>query len=395
MGRRVDRPLKVFVASAADLLTDHAIFGEGLIAWNLFSALARRGHDLVVCARRAELRDDPPFELVVTGRASRWESIEPLAYARRARVLYERMGGAKRFDAVHWLFPQGTPPMAPPTATSFVIGPHSLSWDVGKARRRARAGDIVRMALSPVERAVRREAFARATSILVSTPPALEDVPSVVRRRADVLPFGIDSARFAVAELPRTPVVAFVGSLDRRKGVHDLIEAFIAVAASLPAHLIVAGDGPERSAVEAKVAASGLESRVELRGHVPNCDVPALLSEASVVCLPSHGEPFGMTVLEAMASGRAVVSTDEGGPRFLIDDSRGGRLVPRESPAALARVMLELLGDQQLLAAMGAFNRQRVEDEFELDLIANRMEVLYRGASRNRATDLRLTQVLA
>src|SRR5204862_7357867 len=71
--------LRVLVPSASALLTDHRPHGEGLIAWDVFSGLAARGHELVVCAREAALRSSPPFEVVETGRASRWESVEPLA----------------------------------------------------------------------------------------------------------------------------------------------------------------------------------------------------------------------------------------------------------------------------------------------------------------------------
>ncbi len=373
------RPLRIFVASAADLLTDHRAHGEGLIAWHMFSALAARGHELVVCARTADLQATPPFELVVTGRASRWESLEPIAYARVAAGLFEEFGGAARFDAMHWLFPQGVPPATPSQPLPFVIGPRLLNWDVSGRTRRLRPGDAVRRVLSPLERSLQSRALDRSTSILVSTPEALGDVPARFRAKASVLPFGVDVSRFVTTPLPAIPTVVFLGSLERKKGVRELVEAFALVAAALPdARLVLAGGGPEHAWIESRVAELGLVERVELRGRRGHADVPELLAGCSLVCLPSHGEPFGMALLEAMAAGRAVVAVDEGGPRFLVDRVHGGRLVPRQSSNALAEALLELLRDDDLLDTLGRFNRARAQAEFDLDVVLDRLERFYR-----------------
>jgi glycosyltransferase involved in cell wall biosynthesis len=376
----MSRPLRIFVASAADLLTDHRAHGEGLIAWNLFSSLAARGHELVVCARTVDLHVEPPFQVVETGRASRWESLEPFGYARRMTRLFGRLDGTGRFDAMHWLFPQGGPLAIPTRSLPFVIGPWSLSWrDPDGRGRRRRLGDLVRHLLGPVEQSMRRRALERTTAILASTPEAVDDLPERFRPKASVLPFAVDLSRFVASPVPSSPTVVFLGSLEQKKGVRELVDAFGPIAAAIPeARLVLGGDGPERTWIESRISELGLAGRVELRGRLRHVDIPEFLAGASLVCLPSHGEPFGMALLEAMAVGRAAVAVDEAGPRFLIDPVRGGRLVRRHDPDALAEAMIELLRDPVMLGRLGRFNRDRVEAEFSIDVVLDRLERLYR-----------------
>lgn len=381
------RPLRIFVASAAELLTDHAQHGEGLIAWQTFSALAGRGHELVVCAREIDLASEPPFEVVETGRRLRLESLEPLAYARHVRRHFEKRGGADAFDAVHWLFPQEPLCFVPPRGVNFVLGPRSPSWAAplapGAARPR-RAGDVVRTATTPIFDALRRVACSRASRILVSTPLAAEGVPPRERSKVEVRPFGVDLARFPQRALPETPTVLYVGRLDPIKRVRELVEAFATVRRKLPdARLMVAGDGPERSSIEASCRELGIDGAVELLGRVRHDGVPALLGRCTLLCLPSVGEPFGMVVLEAMASARAVVAVAGGGPDWLVDPGRGGALASSGRPAVLAEAMVEVLGDVGQAEHMGAHNRERAEAEFGLETLAESLENAYRSGSRS------------
>lgn len=373
------QPLGIFVASAADLLTDHAAHGEGLIAWNLFSRLAERGHDVVVCAQSADLHRQPPFELIETGRQSRLESLEPLLRMRRARAVFEGLGGAARFAAVHWLFPQDHPAPVPPPTVSLVIGPSSAHWPEPSTRR-PRFGDAVHRIVSPIESSLRARALAASASILISSPAARATLPPEVRQRALVVPFGIDVDLFDVTPLPSTPTVVFVGNLEEKKGIRDLIEAFEVVAHALPdAKLVIFGDGPERRHIEER---SG--DRIEYRGKIVHADVSRAFAGASIACLPSHGEPFGMAVLEAMAAGRAVVSTDQGGPPYLLDGERGGRLVPVRRPDLLAGAMIELLSSRESLRTLGLANRARAEQTFALDVVVDELEHHYRALSNDR-----------
>jgi glycosyltransferase involved in cell wall biosynthesis len=373
------RPLRIFVASAAEVLTDHVPHGEGLIAWQTFSALADKGHELVVCARRVDLKTGPRFDIVETGMALRWESLEPLAYALRVRRIFAQRGGAKAFDAVHWLFPQEPLCFVPPRRVNFVIGPRLSSWPAAPGRGRAlRPGDAVRTIAQPALAALRYSSLSRASRILVSTPSAVDELPARHRARAHVIPFGVDEARFRPAPLPDVPTVLYAGRLDPVKQVRQLVEAFGIASGILPdARLILAGEGADRAWIESRCVELGIQDAVTLLGRVSHAEIPDLLQRCSVLCLPSRGEPFGMVVLEAMASARAVVAVADGGPGWLVDSGQGGSLVPHGAAAELAEALIDVLREPPRLQAMGRHNRTRVEGEFSLSRLVESLERAY------------------
>jgi glycosyltransferase involved in cell wall biosynthesis len=376
----MSKRLTIFVPSAATLLTDHRAHGEGLIAWNMLSALAARGHEIVACAREVDLKARAPFEVIQTGLASRRESVESIAYALKIERLYARLGGRRRFDVAHWLFPQGSHEvLAAPKGVRFVVGPHASAWPGSPGARRP--GDVVRMLGSPLFRALHRRALARAAVLLVATPHAMSVFPSRFRSKVRVLPFGIDPSHLAPApDPPSDPRIAFVGRLEPAKGVLKLIDAFARVKRVVPdATLVIAGDGPARADLEDRSARLGVNGSIRFLGALPHSKIPDLLRSSSIVCLPSHGEPYGMAVLEAMAAARAVVTADDGGPRFLLANDQGDQLV-RNDPGSLADALTRLLSDADRLVLVGRDNRRRVESTFTVDRVIDELEAVYEGA---------------
>jgi 2-deoxystreptamine N-acetyl-D-glucosaminyltransferase/2-deoxystreptamine glucosyltransferase len=157
------------------------------------------------------------------------------------------------------------------------------------------------------------------------------------------------------------------------------VTAFPLIRAKIPAARVVfVGDGPDRAWIEAQRERLDFAASIELAGPIAHTRLPTVLRDAALVCVPSYGEPFGMTILEAMAAGRAVVATDAGGPRHLLRDQEGGALVPVGDPSALARTCAELLLDRDLLARAGRGNRRRVEEEFSITRMIDRIEAVYR-----------------
>ena len=213
-----------------------------------------------------------------------------------------------------------------------------------------------------------------AAAVLLATPDAAR---AGAAGNEHLLPPGVDLARFGPSSPERARIV-FAGKLERAKGVRELVRAFAHVRDQLPeAELVLAGDGPERGWIEEEGARLGLNGSMRLLGPVPHEAVPELLAGATVVCLPSYGEPYGMALVEAMAAGRPVVATAAGGPRFLLDPEQGGRLVPVGDSAALAAALAEVLSDPARAAAMGSFNRAKVEREFSLERALDSLEAIY------------------
>ncbi|MCS5700941.1 glycosyltransferase family 4 protein [Cyanobium sp. FGCU-52] len=192
------------------------------------------------------------------------------------------------------------------------------------------------------------------------------------------VPEGIDLALWQPADAAAAPErepfrVLCVARQYPRKRIADLITAFATVVQRLPqARLTVIGDGPEHGELVALVQRLGLEEQVELLGALASdAEVRAWYGRASVFCLPSEQEGFGIVFLEAMAAGLPVVSTTAAAIPEVVPHGQAGLLVPPRDPAALAGALLQLLGDPELQERCRSFGRTHVQG-FSWDRVAER-----------------------
>jgi glycosyltransferase involved in cell wall biosynthesis len=155
------------------------------------------------------------------------------------------------------------------------------------------------------------------------------------------------------------PLLLGLGRLHSDKGFDLAIRAL----ARLPdAHLAIAGEGPERSALMALAAREGVAARVHFLGW--RDDPGALLKAADLFVCSSRIEPLGNMVIEAWSAGCPLVALDADGPRELVRHDCDGKLAPREDVAALAAAVAALLADRAQAEALAAAGRARFEAEF-------------------------------
>jgi glycosyltransferase involved in cell wall biosynthesis len=173
----------------------------------------------------------------------------------------------------------------------------------------------------------------------------------------------------------------FVGRLARAKAVDVLIDAIALVPGAL---LEIAGDGPERAALE-RQAASVAPTRVRFLGHVDRGSVARTMTGARAVVLPSRSyENQPMVLLEAMAMGLPVIGTDLGGIPELIDAGRTGLLVPVDDPSGLAAAMTTLLSKPASARAMGLAGRERAVAVHAPHRHLAQLHDIYASASRDQ-----------
>ena len=173
----------------------------------------------------------------------------------------------------------------------------------------------------------------------------------------------------------RTPeplLVVSVARLVEKKGLEDLVAACgILRARGVAVKLEIAGEGPLRSSLAAAAAAAGLGE--VLRGALPHEQVRELFQRASVFCLPcvvaASGDRDGLptSVLEAMALGVPVVTTDVNGLTETVIDGETGLIVPEHDPAALAAALQRVLADPELATRLSERARTHVEQGFSLE----------------------------
>jgi phosphatidylinositol alpha-mannosyltransferase len=180
-----------------------------------------------------------------------------------------------------------------------------------------------------------------------------------------VIPNGVDVERFASAEpvaLDPGRRALFVGRLDERKGFRVAVEAFGLLAATRDdVHLVVAGDGPDRAAIDGLPLR--VRARVAMLGHVSNAELPAVSAACDVYLGAAvGGESFGVVLIEAMAAGVPVVASAIPGYDEVITQDVSGILVPPRDPAALAEAAGRILDDPALAARLVEGGRARAAE---------------------------------
>jgi glycosyltransferase involved in cell wall biosynthesis len=174
------------------------------------------------------------------------------------------------------------------------------------------------------------------------------------------------------------PTALFLGVLVARKGLLDLLNAWVAVRDAIPdARLVIAGSGDIARTTEL-AREIGVADSVRITGWVEGDAKQALLRRAWVLALPSHAEALPMAVLEALAAGIPVVATRVGGIPAAVEEGRNGLLVPPRDRGALAGALIRVLSDAQLRKGMGAAARERAMAEFSADVAVPSLEAIWR-----------------
>jgi glycosyltransferase involved in cell wall biosynthesis len=198
----------------------------------------------------------------------------------------------------------------------------------------------------------------------------------------EVVPNGIDPEAHTPASegdraaarrrlgLDDVPLVVCVGRLTRAKGQDLLLDAWPSVRTEVPeARLILVGDGPEE-----RILRDRRGPGVRLVGR--RDDVPEWLAAADVVAIPSRWEGMSLVMLEAMARGRSVVSTDVAGARDALEDG-AGEVVAGGDGGALARSLARRLLAPEMAAAEGRLGRARVEERYPFSRTVDLVEGVY------------------
>lgn len=192
----------------------------------------------------------------------------------------------------------------------------------------------------------------------------------------------VGSATTGAAE-QAAPLVVWCGRLQRWKGAHVFVRAAASVSVRLPRARFAVVGGPAFG-LEAGFADElrrlrdelNLGSRLEFTGHLP--DPQPMLSAAAIVVHSSiRAEPFPLSILEAMALGKAVIASGVGGVLESVEGGVSGLLVPPGDPDALAGAIARLLEDEPLRRRLGSAARRRVVEEFSADAAVRRVETLY------------------
>lgn len=204
-----------------------------------------------------------------------------------------------------------------------------------------------------------------------------------------VIPNGIDPANFAESdkgiapseqEKQRGPHTAIIGRLNPRKGITVYLEALVHIVRKYPGsrHFVVGEGSPEYLDFLQRET-----QRLELIDHIRftgfRSDIPEMLGDLDVVVNASFQEPFGRTLIEAMAMGIPVIATRSGGPEEIIEDGVNGLLVDAGDALALADGMEKLMRTPSLARTLGDAGAKRVREHFDLTKTAASVNAVLRS----------------
>lgn len=195
--------------------------------------------------------------------------------------------------------------------------------------------------------------------------------------KAKVLYNGIDLAKFKNKEFKRhVEIIGIVGRLVPQKLHQDFIDA-IEILKGKGKHVtgLIVGDGPLRKKLEEQVLKKKLTDHIKFSGFVTHMDEVYQMMDLFVLC--SSREGFPMTILEAMASGVPVISTNVGGVSECIQEGENGLLVPSGKPNLLAEAILKIIENKELRKKIVLNARKQIEEHFNLDKMIGEHQVLY------------------
>lgn len=201
----------------------------------------------------------------------------------------------------------------------------------------------------------------------------------------------VDTAEFATSREAAvapggTRTILCLGRLGQRKGTYDLLEAVPLVLRSVPeARFVLGGDG-ELEEVERRLRRHGLREVVRTVGWVTGIDKVRLVTSCDVYVLPSYREGVPVSILEAMAAAKPVVTTPVGGIPEVVEDGVNGYLVQPGDVTALASRIVALLEDPALRQEMGRRNQARVQATSSLATVVEQLASVYDSVTAERAT---------
>ncbi|MFD1506966.1 glycosyltransferase [Georgenia yuyongxinii] len=362
---------------------ENAYGGPATVALNQARALQDRGHRVVVAAAQRGFGSSPPVRVAgVPVRLFPARTAVPGAgYAGLGSPGLHRWLArhGRQADVVHVHLARDLVTLPAAAVVQMLRAPYVVQTHGMIARSEHPLS-------GPLDRVLTRRVLAGASRILClddRESDAVHDV-AVGRVRTLVVPNGItdEHTRPGTSGPPDPPEVLFLARMHERKRPLLFAQAAARLLESHPdaRFSLVGPDDGQADAVRALAALSSAPERLVWEGPVPPARVPSRMDRCAVFVLPAVDEPFGMSVLEAMARGKPVIVTRSCGLASAVATHRVGLVVPDDDPSALVDAIDRLLGDAAARSQMGRRGRRLAREEFGMLRVVRLLEDAYRDA---------------
>ncbi len=223
-----------------------------------------------------------------------------------------------------------------------------------------------------ISRAVRSEQINHgiSTDRIVMAPNAVDTTPFNIKRDSDT-------------SLDNRPLnIVTIGNLHKRKGHKFLVDAFAPVLRSSDKVVLsIAGEGPERDSILKQIQQLGIEGKVRLLGYVG--DIPSLLATSDIYVHPSESEPFGIAIIEAMASKLCVIATNVGGVSDIIENNVNGILIRYGDEKGFRESLQRVITENHLREKLARQARETVLNNFSISGTVSIYQKVYSDLTAN------------
>jgi len=273
----------------------------------------------------------------------------------------------------------------------FVVGPaqapHMIFEDdyaLGKRSNRKsikaeyHAVRVLRKIVSPIINYAFERTLEDCDTLIVVNEKTKKIYSNIVsNKKIEVIPLGVFIDEFQFSPPPLNHEILTTGAHLKRKGFEYLIRAMPSILKEYPdARLHILSDGPRREHLEGLTRDLGLKSNVIFHGYLSVNELLSFYKNCRIFCHPSLSEGFCHTTLEAMASGRPVVSTDTNGSE-MVEHNKTGFVVPTGDSEAISDAILRILNNDELTYKMGINARSKVEKEYDWHKLAKKYYEIY------------------
>ncbi len=361
--------------------------GSGAVATELGIALAARGHEVHFITYQQPFRL-PSFQPRIFFHevdVGRYPLFEYPPYDLALAVRMHEVVRAHRLDLLHVHY-------AIPHATSAWIAREMLEQTGSGIRiiTTLHGTDITIVGQDPSFHAITKFSIEKSDRLTAVSQYLREETIRAfgcAGRDVEVIHNFIDGTVYDRSKYPATlreqlngdrRVLMHISNFRPVKRVRDVVRIFARVLESVPSVLVMVGDGPDRVVAENEARTLGIDASVFFLGRLDT--VAPLLAGADVFLLPSQNESFGLSALEALASGVPVVAANAGGIVEVVRNGETGILCPVGDVEGMAQAAVEILRDQDRWTTMSTTAAADARARFGLDAIVGRYEALYRDA---------------
>lgn len=379
--------IKILVPSASYILTDHLHSSEGISCYNLFKNLKKFNYHFEAIS--AQVRIKKPLKNVNFHQVGNFEfspTLNPvkkylchmeflaLSY-RKAKNILKR----QKIDIIHHMLPAvynqtfnllaifGKPKQP------FILGPISSHFYPRPIDEKVLLKITAKLHMKTISKCERLITITNQIKTLYTKFFDEEKISTI--------PLGVDTSTFKPpSNMPEKnhQEILFVGYLYKIKGTQYLIKAMHAITKEhKDVKLRIIGNGPDKQQLIKLAEALKIKEKIEFEGFVPHNKMPKYYQQCDIFCFPTLGEPFGKSIIEAMACGKPVIASNIGGPAEIIKNGETGILVPPAQPKILAEKILKLLKDKKTAKKMGEKGRKTIMQDFSWEKIAEKYHKLY------------------